>query len=323
MSVPACPACGQNVSVPREYVDVTEQHRFYAPDDQGLQHILTFAASESALAYQMLKCQLCGLEFSEPMRAPSASWYQVAYRALKLLDFGARWEFNEVLRHVPKGDHVFEFGCGSGLFLLLCQKDGISASGIDFSDDAIQECVKNGLVARRLDLNEDVAASVEDRFSQMVAFHFLEHIDRPAALFEQAAARALPSSHLWISVPSDRRPSRFFGERDFLDQPPHHMTRWTPDAFRAIGKHHGWRLSEVLYEPMPLRNALWSISASSAMYRRWKDAGRFRNPSVERAFRAFALPATLLRRLTLDRRITGFSMTAHFVSEIRLDSSDF
>jgi SAM-dependent methyltransferase len=299
-------------------MDVAVQHRSYTPDDQKMQQDLTAAASESALAYQMLECSHCGLQFSDPMREPSAAWYRFAYRALKLYP-EARWEFEEVLRHIPKGDRVFEFGCGSGSFLLRCREQGFPAVGFDFSDDAVQECLKQGLTARRLDLNEIDAGADEGRFSQMAAFHFLEHLDRPIALFEQAAARALPSSHLWISVPGDRRPTRLFGDRDFLDQPPHHMTRWSPDAFREIGRRQGWRLAEVFYEPIPLRTAVWSICFYSPTYKRWKDAGRFQNPSVERAFRIFALPVALLRRVTTDRRLTGFSMLAHFVFDIGTD----
>jgi len=318
MSLAVCPACGKNTFVRREYIDVAEQHKVYAPNDHRMQRDLTAAASESALAYQMLKCRHCGLEFSEPMRAPSSLWYQFAYRALKLYP-EARWEFGAVLQRIPKEARVFEFGCGSGSFLLRCKKRGLSASGIDFSEDAVQECVASGLAARRLDLNEVAGATDGENFSQMVAFHFLEHLDRPVALFEQAAARAVPSSHLWVTVPGDRRPSCLFEEKDFLDQPPHHMTRWTPDAFREIGRRVGWRLAEILYEPVSLRSALWAISVHSGRYRRWKDAGRFRDPYIEKAFRAFALPAAMLRRATVDRRLTGFSMLAHFVFDISLN----
>jgi len=73
MSQPVCPACGQNAFEPLECIDVSEQHSLYAPNDQEMQRDLTAAASESALAYQMLKCRHCGLEFSDPMRAPSAA----------------------------------------------------------------------------------------------------------------------------------------------------------------------------------------------------------------------------------------------------------
>jgi SAM-dependent methyltransferase len=321
MSQTVCPACGQGAFEPREFIDVAEQHKLYAPDNKETQQELTAAASETASSYQMLSCRHCGLEFSIPMHAPSAAWYHLAYRALQPYPDAPwkpphRWEFDEVLRHIPQGDHVFEFGCGFGPFLERCRENGVTASGIDFSQDAVAECLANGLDAREFDLNEIASVTEEDRFPQIAAFHFLEHLDQPAALFKQAALRALPSAHLWVSVPGDRRPSRIFGERDFMDQPPHHMTRWTPAAFREIGIRYGWCLTEVTYEPIPLRAALWSISTHSAAYRRWRNAGWLRNPLVERTFRASAWPVALFRRLTINRRLSGFSMLAHFVFDI-------
>jgi hypothetical protein len=150
----------------------------------------------------------------------------------------------------------------------------------------------------------------------MAAFHFLEHLDRPAALFEHAAARALPSAHLWISVPGDRRTTRRFGVREFLDQPPHHMTRWTSEAFREIGKGHGWRLVETLYEPIPLRTTLWWITAYSPTYQRWKAAGWLDNGLIEKSYRVLALPAAMIQRSTKDRNLSGYAMLAHFIFDL-------
>ena len=316
MSQTVCPACGQDAFEPREFIDVAEQHKLYAPDNQETQQELTAAASETASSYQMLRCHHCGLEFCEPLLAPSAAWYHLAYRALDLYSFD-RWEFYEVLRRIPKGADVFEFGCGSGLFLAHCLEYGVSASGVDFSEDGVASCVAKGLAARHLDLNEAASVSNTDRFSQMAAFHLLEHLDRPVTLFKQATSRALPSAHLWVSVPGDRRTTRRFGVREFLDQPPHHMTRWTSEAFREIGRRHGWRLVETLYEPIPLRTTLWWISVNTPTYQRWKAAGRFRSRFVERAYRALALPAALIQRLTGDRHLSGYAMLAHFVFDIR------
>jgi SAM-dependent methyltransferase len=315
MSQAACPGCGQDASEPCEFIDVAEQHKLYAPGNPEMQQGLTAAATETASSYQMLKCLHCGLEFCDPLVAPSAAWYQLTYRALDLYS-SDRWEFHEVLRHVPKGSDVFEFGCGSGSFLMHCRNHGVSASGMDFSEDGVNSCRAKGLAARQLDLNEDAHVSDKDRFPQMAAFHFLEHLDRPATLFKQAASRALPSAHLWVSVPSDRRSTRRFGVTDFLDQPPHHVTRWTPEAFREIGKQQGWRLVETIYEPMTIRTALWCISVNFPSYRKWKAEGRFRHSFVEQAYRAFALPAALIQRLTSERHLTDFAMLAHFVFDI-------
>lgn len=307
-----CPACESNALDLRELIDVAEQHKVCAPDDRKIQEALTAVASKTALNYQMLRCRHCGLEFCDPPAAPSAEWYLLFYRALDLFSMG-RWEFDEVIRRIPEGAEIFEFGCGSGNFLTRCQQKGRAASGMDFSEDAVASCVARGLAVRKIDLNAIGAES--RRVSNIVAFHFVEHVERPIAFFEQAAKMAAPSAHLWVSVPSDQRPTRRFGTRDLLDQPPHHMTRWTPEAFRQIGKPYGWRLVETIYEPMSLRPALWSITYYSPGYRKRQAAGRFESHFFERAYRGFALPGALLRRLRRDRCMSGFSMLAHFSFE--------
>ena len=317
MSQQVCPACYKCKFDLCEFVNVVEQHRLYAPENQETQDCLS-AAPEIVPGYQMLRCSHCGLEFSDPMLAPSAAWYHLAYRALQPYP-GApwnpphRWEFDEVLSRIPKSDSIFEFGCGFGPFLKRCKEEGVQAQGIDFSEDAVANCLSSGLAAERVDLYKDPVRDDANRFSQLAAFQFLEHLDKPFVLFEQAAARALPSAHFWVSVPGDHRPSRYFAEKDFLDEPPHHMTRWTPGALAEIGRQFGWRLAEMLHEPISLRTAIWSISVRSPTYLRWKDAGRFRKRKVEKLFRAVAFPAALLRRIMIGRKVSGFSMLAHFV----------
>lgn len=316
LTSPICPACNGHACRPLELVDVAEQHRDYASKDRETQLSLTAAAAKTALQYQMFKCDRCGMEFSDPMRAPSAEWYHLAYRALDLFPM-ERWEFGEVVRKVPRGEHLFEFGCGTGAFLERCKRGGARASGMDFSADAVASCIAKGLDVSRIDLNSMNGTAGLPRFLHLAAFHFLEHIERPSVLFARAAGIAAKGAHLWLSVPSDQRPIRRMGQRDFLDQPPHHMTRWTPEAFRAIGNQYGWRLEEIIYEPISVSTAIWCIIAYSSRYRRWQDAWRFEKRIVEKAYRVGALPMALLRRLLRDRRMSGFSMLAHFVYEQR------
>jgi hypothetical protein len=66
-----------------------------------------------------------------------------------------------------------------------------------------------------------------------------------------------------------------------------------------------------------LRTALWFITVHTPAYRRLNAAGRFQNRFVERAYRASALPAALIRRLSSQRQLSGFSMLAHFTRDAR------
>jgi hypothetical protein len=316
MSQATCPACEANRFDLLESIDVAEQHKIYAPDDPAMQAALTQAAAETALHYRMLKCAKCGLEFCDPLKAPTAKWYELAYRAMDLHSF-ERWEFDEVLRRIPQGDHVFEFACGSGKFLLRCKNRGIAASGIDFSADGVASCIEQGLDARQVDLFKSPNGDEANRVAQMVAFHFIEHLESPGVLLEHAASLALPSARLWISVPSPRRTTRRFGITESLDQPPHHMTRWSEDAFRQIGERYGWRMVEALYQPMALQTILWWITTRSPQYQRWERSGRFSNRSLERAYRAVALPFAIVDWLAKHRDTSEYSMVAHYVYDGR------
>jgi len=314
MSATDCPACGRDAAKLIEHINVADQHAFLAPAEEGLQQQLTAVASGTALEYAMLRCPHCGLEFSSPLRAPSAEWYRLAYEALDLYP-ADRWEFGEVLRHVHPGEELLEVGCGAGAFLEKCRRHGLAAVGVDFSAQAVRLCQERGLGARQLDLAAESEEQPCERVDYIAGFHVLEHLGQPGALFRYARRHALPAAHLWLSVPSARRPTRALGQRDVLDEPPHHLTRWNPAACGALGARHGWRLVEVVYEPITLRVALWWISVCSPAYLRWKAARRFRNRWIERGFRALYCPFAVLQRLTTLRRLSGHSMLAHFVLE--------
>jgi SAM-dependent methyltransferase len=310
---PECPACRGREHERLGQIPIASQHRDYAPGDEALQARLTAAAATASSCYEMLRCRICGMEFADPMAAPPAGWYALAYRALDLYP-PARWEHGVTLASFRASDAVVEFGCGSGSFLAGCRERGLDSVGLDFSADAVEQCRRQGLPARRFDLRDELPPDLRGRGAQLVAFHVVEHLEEPALLFRHARAAAAAGARLWIGVPSDRRPSRRFGERDFLDEPPHHMSRWTEAAFREIGWREGWRLQEMHYEPLGYRASLWSIATHSAAY--VAARGRSVAPSaVERLLRWRLYPQAALRRFRMRPPLSGFSMLARFVRE--------
>ena len=88
----------------------------------------------------------------------------------------------------------------------------------------------------------------------------LEHLDDPVRIFEYAGKTATKDTVLWIAVPSHFRPSRTFGLTDFLDQPPHHMTRWNKKSLKEIGRRANWSLDEIYYEPISMKASCWWIT---------------------------------------------------------------
>lgn len=306
-----CPACGSRNSEALEKIDVIQQHRSYSKD-MIIQADLNEAMKETALEYNMKKCVSCGLEFASPLKAPASKWYDLAYNALDLYP-GKRWEFGAVLRAVPAKARLMEMGCGAGAFLLLCREQNIPAAGMDFSSDAIAQCQKLGLDVRKLDVQENNITADGLRPDHITAFHVLEHLDDPCSLMEQASAMASTATSLWISVPSHRRATRWFGVRDFLDQPPHHMTRWTNSALASIALSSGWKLTDLHFEPLPLQSALWIIASNYPVYLALKKRRMFESKWIERLVRWSLFPFAFISRLSTHRGMTGFTMLARFI----------
>ncbi len=262
--------------------------------------------------YDMRLCDRCGLTFAAPMVAPTSAWYELAYRALEVKPV-ERWEFDVVLRTLRPGDGVYEIGCGLGQFLRSCRERGVEAVGIDFSPRSVEACGAEGFHAEVVDIG-NLHGKPSRPAAVIVCFQVLEHLQRPDDLFRHAREVAAEDAVLWVSVPSDRSVSRVLSLPEAFDDPPHHLTKWTAEAFEAIGARHGWRLDRLAFQPFSWRSALWSVASHFPAYRRLREAGWTRRRATERAIRLLLYPLALVRLcLAADRRrMTGISMLASF-----------
>lgn len=307
-----CPACESNSIRQVLDIDITRHHQQYASNDAQVLSRLDSLLHQSATKYLLCKCDDCLLEFSDPMRAPGAEWYELTYRLLNLFP-ESRWEFNVVADRISRRDSVLEIGCGIGKFLERCQTRGVSARGVDLSREAVAECLSKGFEAEVHDACKPLREVFGCKHNVVAAFHVLEHLDNPENFFCETRNAVDSRGRLFLSVPSYLRPSRCFGNRDFMDEPPHHMTRWTRQAFDAIGSRTGWKLEQIIFEPISLRVAIWNISVNTEFYRRFKALGGCSSRLLERVARHALFPYSAAQRMAIHRNMTGFSMLACFV----------
>lgn len=308
-----CPACAGQRTERLFEIDIDRHHSRYAPNEAAI-HKLRQLLSATSSSYSLRKCNSCGLEYAEPLRAPNAAWYEEAYAQCDLFP-ATRWEFGVVLSELNAGDVVLEVGCGPGVFLERCRGSNVAAHGLDLSAKAVAACRAKQLSAEVHDLSMSFCDHVLTSPHVVAAFHVVEHLDNPELFFRESRNVVATGGRLVVSVPSDRRPARHFGERDLMDEPPHHMSRWSEDAFRALGRRTGWRLRELVYEPIGMQAAIWNISVAAKSYRSFNEAGLTKNRSIERTIRYLHFPYSAARAMTIDRSMSGFSMLACFVAE--------
>ena len=305
-----CPACHCQSVVPLESIKHEEQHSNYAPDNKAVQKMLCDEAAKAApLGYQMHLCNGCGLEFANPLKAPNAEWYGHAYASISLYP-SARWEYGHTLTRMSSGESIIDLGCGSGFYLQLCQKAGLKAAGLDFAASAVQSCQASGLDVELLDLT--LSAPISDRrFDCLTAFHVLEHMDSPQGLFAYAALLARKGSRFYISIPGRYRASRYYEERDFLDQPPHHMSRWTEQALREVTGSTEWKCVAVEHEPIGYWIKLWEISRHTAFYTNLMGKAQ-KYWLMDKLARVLLLPYAVWASASKHQCLTGFSMLATY-----------
>jgi 2-polyprenyl-3-methyl-5-hydroxy-6-metoxy-1,4-benzoquinol methylase len=73
-------------------------------------------------------------------------------------------------------ENVLDIGCGRGEFLALMRERGIAASGIDLSEESVEQCRRNGVNAEVADLFWYLAQQ-EEEFDGIFSSQVVEHLD--------------------------------------------------------------------------------------------------------------------------------------------------
>lgn len=315
----SCPACNSSCRQELEGIDLESQHKLYHALDDRLREAMSALVRQHTPSYQMQRCAKCGLEYACPMVNPGSAWYGMAYGALSLYP-SHRWEYDRAIELIKRPSQIADFGCGSGRFLAACHNAGLTAKGFDFSPEAISACQQQGLQAEMLEgmAFGQLPGSANAPYSYITSFHVLEHLENPVWFFKMAAASSSPAAQLLISVPSDRRVTRLYGERDFLDQPPHHLTRWSRSSLEQIGTNSGWDLKDLEFEPWPLSWQIWARAIRQPSY--IEHLGKHTPRLQELLLRLAHYPSAILQTFQAPHRLSGFSMLARYAKRNRLQA---
>lgn len=191
--------------------------------------------------YSVHDCPACGVQFSEPRVAVGADWYEKAaplrgqeYKVAPEQDFRMTWFLSEPLA----AGRVLDVGCGDGSFLVRARAEGWTVVGFDYDERMIARARARGVEAVASDFESFCRSRASGEFDAATLFDVLEHTPEPALLLEQVKRLLKKGGHIAVTLPNARRPIPF--RREAHDYPPHHFTRWTPEAMRAFLEKHGF-----------------------------------------------------------------------------------
>ena len=195
--------------------------------------------------FLQLKCVKCGLHFFDPQIVAGTG----IYAALGKIDYyyaSYKWEFEAALRLIEanRPEHLLELGCGEGHFLVQAGKFAGKVTGIESNPEAVAAATE-----RNLSIRTDELVGLDGPFDAIVSFQVMEHLANPGEIIRQCVENLSPGGMLIISVPNQ---DGVMGEmkRDFLNLPPHHVTRWERRCFDYIAEDNGLALESYYAEPL-------------------------------------------------------------------------
>ncbi len=179
----------------------------------------------------------CGLAFFSPMIAGDEAFYTRFYRGQHVLadaisgGWLERTDFLAATRLIRPGDKVLDVASGPGEFRRYApQADYV---GIDpFLTD---HTARPGLLREALEAH---ATSHAGAYDVVCGFQVIEHVADPVGFARKMLGLVKPGGLLILAAPSWPSPMTDI-PNCIGNAVPHHLTWWTPDAFRALANELG------------------------------------------------------------------------------------
>jgi 2-polyprenyl-6-hydroxyphenyl methylase / 3-demethylubiquinone-9 3-methyltransferase len=213
-------------------------------------------------------------------------WYSADDDPIALLRAEARsrnpWVSARIATRVGAAARVLDVGCGAGFLANELAAEGHDVTGIDASHEALAVAARHDPTGRARYVAGDALALPfpAQSFDVVCAMDFLEHVEEPSRVVEEAA-RVLRPGGLFFFHTFNRNPLAWLvvikGVEWFVKNTPRdmHVLRLfvKPEELRAACRDHGLEVSE-LHGSVPdvLSGAFWRMLATG----RVADDFRFR-----------------------------------------------
>ncbi len=155
------------------------------------------------------------------------------------------WAF---YRPARPGLALLDFGCGSDKFLNQARGLGWDTTGIDFSEQAVEQVRKSG--HRGLVMSGGVWDELADgAFGLVRLSHVVEHLYHPREVLAALRRKMSPGATLHVAVPNPSSlTSRLFRSRWFALDCPRHIMLFSPARLKRLLADVGFSGFTVLHE---------------------------------------------------------------------------
>jgi len=235
---------------------------------------------------QFWTCTECGLVMQHPLPTPAVlrayydaefdhGMYDTFTAAEQMKTMTARRRLKEIARSIPIEGRWLDVGCANGVFVREAIALGVKGEGIELSDVAVDQALKNRLPVRCGTL-EDVGVS--ESFDCLTAFDVLEHVLDPAGFVRTLFDRVRPAGHVALTLPNKASIfARLMGPRWWFYIPEEHLHYFDPVVLRRLFAKSGFQVIRIerTFKPLTYNYGMAQfVEYNPLIYRMMKAASR-------------------------------------------------
>jgi SAM-dependent methyltransferase len=219
-------------------------------------------------------CAACGLEcvYPQPDEAVLARIYQDSYynawglrdslASVKRLKQSSFSRYLQTLGEIPAGSRLLDCGAATGFLVALAKAKGLDAYAVELSAFGAEAC--RTLLGKDHVYEGEVEeswfpANPDNRFDVITMIDFIEHVRRPRAVLQWAAARLRPAGSLLLVTPRVGSLSHQLMGRRWVHYKVEHLWYFSPHSLTAL-------LTEVGFSIAALRPAYKHLSLDYALH---------------------------------------------------------
>ncbi len=216
--------------------------------------------SVSKESFVIVECENCTFKFTNPRPDENSigSYYESeeyishsntksgiinrAYHVVRSITTKQKVEL--INRHQPAKGTILDYGCGTGVFLEACKKDGWQVQGIEPNDKAreLAEGATGTKVATELS-----SLDPDKKYNVITLWHVLEHIHSLNETAKELISHLAEDGTLIIAVPNaDSHDAQQYKENWAAYDVPRHLYHFTQPTMKRFLKKHKMQLEEVL-----------------------------------------------------------------------------
>jgi 2-polyprenyl-3-methyl-5-hydroxy-6-metoxy-1,4-benzoquinol methylase len=223
---------------------------------------------------EVVRCRKCKFVFAHPYIAGDANFYNLAFDDAYPKN---KWEFDKTIESIQaipnfKELTIFEVGAGTGMFTKQLLQLGIPSSSLsvtEYSNQAIQSLSEIGITVYSEDIRVLTKQKILARNSidVLCVFQVMEHMDNLHEFMQSINYVLKPGGKFFMAVPNPNRIE--FNERNggFLDMPPNHISRFSPESLAILANENGFSIVNQLSEPEPIASLMGSFFYQRAIRR--------------------------------------------------------